>query len=106
MTGEQPLPAGNDGLAVRKLSDLPWTRLDELVRAELAAGRTTKQINANLFEMSDEVWGTPGLPEDGTDAFGETLDALTGDCHPDCQYQDPPSPTPPSEAIRASENVR
>jgi hypothetical protein len=86
-----------DAVRAAILADLPWTRLDELVRAELAAGRTTKDVFATLMGMADEVWSTPGLSEDGEDAFGDTLDALTGDCHPDCRYKDPPNPARPTE---------
>jgi hypothetical protein len=79
------------------LSDQPWTRLDELVRTELAAGRTTAQIYATLSNMRDEITRTPTLSEDGEDAFGDTLDALTGNCHSDCQYRDPPNTTLPTQ---------
>jgi hypothetical protein len=79
------------------LSDQPWLRLDELVRAELAAGHTTRQIYKSLMGMADEIDATPGLSEDGSDALGDTLDALTGYCHRDCQYTDPPNVTLPSE---------
>src|SRR4051812_9654562 len=86
-----------DAVRAAVLSDKPWTRLDELVRAELAAGRTTRQIYADLIGVADEIDDTPGLPEDGSDAFGDTLDALTGMCHRDCQYRDPPNPSLPTE---------
>src|SRR4051812_5864909 len=79
------------------LSDQPWSRLDELVRAEMAAGRKVREIFDDLNRIADEVWDTPGLSEDGYDALGDTLDALTGNCHQDCCYYDPPNNTLPTE---------
>jgi hypothetical protein len=79
------------------LSQEPWARLDELVRTEMAAGQKTKQIFEVLMEMANDIDDTPGLSEDGKDAFGDALDALTGMCHPDCQYKDPPNTTLPAE---------
>jgi hypothetical protein len=46
----------------------------------------------------DRVLETPGLPEDGEEALWGTLDALTGACHPDCQYKDPPQKSLPIES--------
>ncbi len=86
-----------DTVRAAVLSDQPWKRLDELVRAELANGRTTRQIYKSLMGMADEIDATPGLTEDGSDALGDALDALTGYCHTDCQYKDPPNTTLPSE---------
>ncbi|HET6573981.1 MAG TPA: hypothetical protein VFG68_10295 [Fimbriiglobus sp.] len=80
-----------DAVRAAVLSDEPWTRLDELVRAELASGRTTKQIFDDLRGMAKEVRGTPGLSEDGEDAFGDTLDALVGFCSSRYAYKNPPS---------------
>jgi hypothetical protein len=77
------------------LSDVPWDRLDELVRVELAAGRKVKEIAADFIGIADEVWDTPGLSVDGHDALGDTLDALTGCCHSDYCYKDPPNNTLP-----------
>jgi hypothetical protein len=73
------------------LSDQPWMKLDELVRAEMAAGRKVKEIFGDLKVMVDEVWDTPGLTENGEDAFGDTLDALTGNCRREHCYFDPPT---------------
>jgi hypothetical protein len=86
-----------DAVRAAVLSDQPWNRLDELVRAELTTGRTIRQIYKSLTSMADEIDATPGLTEDGSDAFGDALDALTGMCHPDCQYKDPPNAALPSE---------
>ena len=72
------------------LSDQPWARLDEIVRAELAAGRTTRKIFDELRSISNEVQDTPGLSEDGEDALGDTLDALNGFCSSKCAYKNPP----------------
>ncbi|QJW94291.1 hypothetical protein [Frigoriglobus tundricola] len=79
------------------LSDQPWSRLDELVRAELASGRTTRQIYKSLMGMAGEIDATPDLTEDASDALGDVLDALTGYCRSDCQYKDPPNTKVPTE---------
>lgn len=86
-----------DALRAAALSDEPWNRLDELVRAELNRGQTTMQIYESLADLADELDDTPGLSERGSDAFGDTLDALTGMCHRDCQYRDPPNTSLPTE---------
>lgn len=78
-----------DAVRAAVLSDQPWTRLDELVRTELAAGRTTRQIFDDLRELSTDVRGTSGLSDDGEDAFGDTLDALIGFCPAKYAYHDP-----------------
>jgi RNA polymerase sigma-70 factor, ECF subfamily len=83
-----------DAIRAAVLSDQPWKRLDELVRAEQAAGRKVKEIYADLMGMADQIDATPNLSEEGSDAFGDTLDALTGYCHRDCQYKDSPNATP------------
>lgn len=75
----------------------PYTRMDELVRAELSAGRSVRQITKAYLPLLDDALETPGLTEDGEEALRGTLDALTGDCHKDCQYRDPPNPHLPSE---------
>lgn len=86
-----------DAVRAAVLSDQPWTRLDELVRAEQAAGRKVKEIYSDLASMADEIDQTSGLSEDGSDAFGDTLDALTGYCREEYAYKDPPNTTLPSE---------
>jgi len=90
-----------DTVRAAVLSDQPWNRLDELVRAEQAAGRKVKEIYGDLMSLADEIDATPNLTEDGSDAFGDTLDALTGMCHPSCQYKDPPNVTLPREERHA-----
>lgn len=72
------------------LDPQPWSRLDELVRAEQAAGRRVADIHADLRGMAEAVWDTPGLTEDGEDALGDTLDALIGHCRAQDAYVDPP----------------
>ena len=57
-----------DAIRTAVLSDQPWNRLDELVRAEQAAGRKVKEIYADLVGMANEIDATPGLSEDGSDA--------------------------------------
>jgi hypothetical protein len=86
-----------DTVRAAVLSDQPWNRLDELVRAEQAAGRKVKEIYDDLTGMADEIDRTPGISGDGSDAFGDTLDALTGYCREECAYKDPPNITLPSE---------
>ncbi len=86
-----------DAVRTALLSDQPWLRLDELVRAELASGQTTRQIYKSLMGLADEIDTTPDLSEDGSDAFGDILDALTGYCRADQCYKDPPNTTLPSE---------
>lgn len=81
-------------------SELPWSRLDELVRAELALGRTTKQISAEIATFADRVCDLTGISEDGKDAFGDTLDALNGDCRSDQCYQDTPPSLPTEPELR------
>jgi hypothetical protein len=88
-----------DAVRAAVLSDMPWSRLDEIVRAEMAAGRKVKEIFNDLNAMLDEVRSTPGLSEDGDDAILDTLDALSGNCHPECCYYDPPSTTLPTEEV-------
>lgn len=77
------------------LADQPWSRLDDLVRAELAGGRTVNDIFEELNAMANQVLDIPGLTEDGEDAFGDTLDALTGNCRQDRQYHDSPRSAAP-----------
>ncbi len=86
-----------DAVRVAMLSDMPWSRLDEIVRAEMSAGRKIKEIFGDLNAMLDDVRDTPGLSEDGDDAILDTLDALTGNCRADQCYQDPPNTTLPAE---------
>jgi hypothetical protein len=85
-----------DSIRSAVLSKEPRAKLDELVRNEMAEGRKIRQIYETLMDMTDEIDNTPGLSEEGSDAFGDTLDALTGYCHRDCQYKDPPNHTLPS----------
>jgi len=73
------------------LSDQPWQRLDDLVRAELASGRTTRQIFNELSATRALVDETAGVTEDGTDSLGDTLDSLVGHCRADLAYQNPPT---------------
>ena len=86
-----------DTLRSAALSEQPWARLDELVRSELTSGRSTRQIYKNIIGIVREIDDAPGLTEDGRDAIGDTLDGLTGMCHRDCRYRDPPNLTVPSE---------
>jgi hypothetical protein len=72
----------------------PFTQMDTLVRGEMAAGRQVLEVFDQLRPLVDAVLlDTPGLTEDGEEAFLGTLDALTGNCHPDCCYYDSPGPS-------------
>lgn len=79
-----------DSLRSALISDQPWQRIDELVRAELATGRTTWQIHQEIKSMREAIHESPGVTEDGMDALGDTLDALVGFCAPDSAYQNLP----------------
>ena len=65
-----------------------------MIRLELAAGQKTKSLYEALMGMADDIDGTPGLSDAGSDALGDALDALTGMCHPNSRYSDPPELTP------------
>jgi hypothetical protein len=73
------------------LADDPYTAIDRLIRLELDSGRTTSQIFDELNQMLDAARETPGLGEDGEEAIFGALDALQGNCHPDCNYYDRPN---------------
>ena len=79
------------------LSADPYTELDQLIRAELSAGRTVRQITKEFLPILNDALEMPGLTEDGEESLRGTLDALTGDCHRDCQYNDPPNASLPAE---------
>ncbi|MDY3553978.1 hypothetical protein R5W24_003092 [Gemmata sp. JC717] len=92
-----------DTVRAALLSEQPWPKIDALVRAELSSGHTTRQIYSSLMALANEVDATPGLSEDGSDAFGDVLDALTGYCRPECQYKDPPNVTVPNAEEMATQ---
>jgi hypothetical protein len=77
------------------LSADPYAEIDRLVRAELDAGRTTRQVFSELHPLTDAARTWVGMTQDGEEALFGALDALTGNCHPDCQYRDPPTPIGP-----------
>lgn len=79
-----------DAVRSAVLDPQPWTRLDGLVRGELAAGRLVADIHAELKGMADAVRDTPGITEDGDDALMDTLDALIGHCARRYAYENPP----------------
>lgn len=91
-----------ENLRAAALSAHPWTELDRLVRAELSAGRLTKAIYEEILGLQEAVRETPGFTEDADDAIGDALDALTGMCHPNCQYKNPPDLTPPASTASAT----
>lgn len=85
----------------------PYTQMDQLVRGEMAAGVRVADIFSALDPLLDEALATPGLTEDGEEALLGTVDALTGNCHRDCQYYDPPEaePRPASHAAHAAPDL-
>jgi hypothetical protein len=95
-----------DALRSALLSDQPWTRLDELVRAELAGGRLVNQIFDELLAMEDAVRESPGFDEDAEDAFRDTLDALNGFCKSEYAYRNPPVPPSQEEIERLPHYAR
>src|SRR3954451_13358357 len=80
-----------DALRAALYADQPDTKLDELVRAELSAGRLTKQIRAEL--LTHDAALRPALDENeaGDEALRDTIDALAGFCPAKYAYTDPPS---------------
>lgn len=72
----------------------PYAQMDRLVRAELAGGRRVRDIVAEVGPLVDPVLETPGLTEDGEEAFLQTLSALLGQCPRSQAYQDPPAAMP------------
>jgi hypothetical protein len=79
------------------LSSDPYEQMDQLVRAELAAGRKTGEIVDDFRPLIQSTLDIPTLTEDGKEAFLSTLDALTGNCRVDQCYQDPPNHNLPTE---------
>lgn len=84
----------------------PYEAMDRLVRAELAAGRRVQDVYVGLGPLVDPVLDTPGLTEDGEEAFLGTLDALTGNCDSDQWYADPPAGLPTFPAADPARDPR
>jgi hypothetical protein len=80
----------------------PYAEMDRVVRAEMAAGRKVREIFDAINPLVDELLDSPGLTEHGEESVLGVLDALTGMCHPKCQYRDEPAtpsqPTKPDAA--------
>lgn len=76
-----------DALRSALLSDQPHTKLDELVRAELAAGRLTQEIYKELDALEESVRATPGFGDDADEALRDTMDALNGFCPAEVAYK-------------------
>jgi len=68
----------------------PYAQMDRLVRMELAAGRLVDELVDAIRPLVDSALDTPGLTEDGEEAFLGTLDALMGNCHRDHCFANPP----------------
>lgn len=73
------------------LAAQPAAQLDRIIRDELAAGQRVKAILAEYAALLDSARATPGLTEDADDALLDVHDALTGNCHRDWCYFDPPA---------------
>lgn len=71
-------------------SPQPWSALDQLVQAELSAGRLTSQIHDELAATLDEVRSAPDHDEDREEPLLDTLDRLNGFCRAEIAYQNPP----------------
>lgn len=80
-----------DSLRSAVLSNQPWSELDRLVQAELSSGQLTNQIYDELVGMTEALRETPGFNEQSEEAFGDTLDRLSGFCHVDSAYKNPPT---------------
>ena len=68
----------------------PYTELHDLVRNEMGAGLKVKEVFDSINPLVAEALDLPELTVDGEEALLGTLDALTGNCHRDCQYKDLP----------------
>lgn len=79
-----------DALRTALHSSQPASELDRLVRAELAAGRLTKQVRSELIGLEDKVWGEIEGNEAAEDALRDTIDALAGFCPAKYAYHNPP----------------
>ena len=68
----------------------PYNEMHDLVRNEMRAGLKVKEVLDSINPLVAEALDLPDLSEDGEEALLGTLDALTGNCHRDCQYKDLP----------------
>ena len=85
------------------LASDPYTEMHDLVRNEMSAGRKVKEVLDSINPLVAEALDLPDLSEDGEEALLGTLDALTGNCHRDCQYKDlPETPLPNHGEFRIS----
>ncbi len=77
----------------------PTAALDDLIRAELAAGWTTGELYQALLPLVRTVRKESPLPTDVDEALLGTLDALIGHCNPDECYQDLPRTDRPTQEV-------
>ncbi|MBA4189682.1 MAG: hypothetical protein C0467_16985 [Planctomycetaceae bacterium] len=91
-------------LAALSVAD-PYSGIDQLIRIELANGRGTREIHDELFPLVREVRRSPELTEDASEALFGALDALTGNCHPDCRYADAATNASPTAVPTTSNGV-
>ncbi len=78
-------------LAAALKSEDRYAQMDRLVRRELAAYRTTQEINSELAAYWDQIEQLPFYDDDHVlDAYGGTLDRLIGMCHRDWVYHSIP----------------
>lgn len=99
-----------ESLLASLLTGDPYDGIDALVRSELMKGRRTREIHAELFPLAPSARNAPGFTDDAYEAMMGALDALTGNCHPDCSYsdsvEDGARSTNPSLASPASDDGR
>lgn len=89
-----------DTLRAALFSSQPYAQLDELVRGELAVGRLTKQIRAELLTLEQPLRPALDDHEDADNALRDTIDALAGFCPAKYAYHNPPI-LPTEEEIAA-----
>ncbi len=77
-----------DTLYIALTATDPFGGIDDLIRSELASGRTTTEVHAELFPLVRAARRAPGVTDEASEALLGALDALTGDCHPDCRFTD------------------
>lgn len=90
--------------SIRKaiLDTQPYSELDRLIQNELSTGRKVKEILEEMKPLIDEVLATPGMNEDGEEAFLGTLDALLGNCRKEQSYSDRPTSDVPIPVLPVS----
>jgi hypothetical protein len=76
-----------DSLRTALLGPDPYEGIDQLIRLELADGRTTASVHEELLPLVKPLRSTRTLSEDAEEALLGALDGLLGNCHPQCDYR-------------------